>query len=165
MSRRRLYIAGKMTGIPHFNFPAFDALAEDLRHTMVDDSFPEVVSPAEMDDPASRSAAMASPDGAPGSGSSNGETWGDFLARDVKLISDGGIDGIVLVEGNDWQKSRGCLLETFVAHLNGIPIYTVQRTYDRRIILVQASRLTLYRAWTKEPDLYIEHAFGQTRKP
>lgn len=114
----RAYLAGPMSGIPQFNFPAFDAGAAELRALGY-----EVVSPAEMDDPASRKAAMESPDGAPGSGSSDGETWGDFLARDVKLIADGGIEAIFVLPG--WERSRGARLETMVAHLVGIYVYTL----------------------------------------
>lgn len=117
---RRVYVAGPMTGIPQFNFPAFDAAAKELR-----DHGWEVTSPAELDDPATRATALASPDGAPGSGTANDETWGDFLARDVKLLSDGDergqIDAIVVLPG--WEKSRGARLETFVANrMNGKPI-------------------------------------------
>jgi Domain of unknown function (DUF4406) len=102
-----IYIAGPMTGIPQFNFPAFDAVAEGLRSQDY-----TVVSPAEMDDPQTRKAALASPDGAPGSGTTDGQTWGDFLARDVKLIADE-IDVVAVIPG--WEKSRGARLETFVA--------------------------------------------------
>lgn len=109
-----VYIGGPMTSIPQFNFPAFDAAAADLRAMGF-----TVQSPAEMDDLATREAALASPDGAPGSGSSNGETWGDFLARDVKLIADQ-IDAVALIPG--WERSRGARLETFVAFLCGKPI-------------------------------------------
>lgn len=109
-----VYVAGPMTGIPQFNFPAFDAAAAELRALGY-----KVVSPAELDDPATREAALASPDGAPGTGSSNGETWGDFLARDVKLIADE-VGGIAVIEG--WHKSRGARLETFIAYLCGKPI-------------------------------------------
>ena len=105
-----------MTGIPQFNIPALNDAAADLRGRGY-----EVVSPAELDDPGTLAAALASPDGAPGSGSSNGETWGDFLARDVKLIADAGLDGIVLLPG--WEHSRGARLETFVAHLCGLTVY------------------------------------------
>ena len=115
----RVYLAGPMTGIPQFNFPAFDAAARDLRDRGFD-----VVSPAEMDDPETRRAALASPDGAPGSGTTNGETWGDFLARDVKLIADGGIEAIIVLPG--WERSRGARLETFVgAAMCGLPVYSI----------------------------------------
>lgn len=116
-----LYVAGPMTGIPQFNFPAFDAMTERLRALGY-----TVHSPAEMDDPDTRAAAMASEDGAPGSGSANGETWGDFLARDVKLLADNGIEGVVCLPG--WEHSRGARLETFVAYLVGLPIMRLDET-------------------------------------
>lgn len=103
----KVYLAGPMTGLPQFNFPAFDAAASQLRDRGYD-----VVSPAELDDPETRKAALASPDGAPGTGSHEGETWGDFLARDVKLIADGGIEAIFVLPG--WHRSRGARLETFI---------------------------------------------------
>jgi hypothetical protein len=113
----RIYIAGPMTGIPQFNFPAFEAAAAQLRA-----AGHEVHSPAEMDNPETRRAAMASPDGAPGSGSANGETWGDFLARDVKLLADDGLEAVCVLPG--WEHSRGSRLETFVAAaMCGLPIY------------------------------------------
>lgn len=111
----KAYLANKMTGKPFFNYPWFDTAATDLRARGID-----VQSPAEMDDPATRKAAMASPDGAPGSGVANGETWGDFLARDVKLIADGGIEAIIV--GPEWTASKGAKLETFVAYQLGLPI-------------------------------------------
>jgi hypothetical protein len=113
---KRVYIAGPMTGIPQFNYPAFIDAARVLRSEGFD-----VQSPAEMDDPETAKAAMASVDGAPGSGSANGETWGDFLARDVKLLVDDGIEAIVVLPG--WARSRGARLETFVAsRMAGLPI-------------------------------------------
>lgn len=112
----RIYIAGPMTGIPQFNIPAFDAAAADLRSRGYD-----VVSPAELDDPETRAAALASETGEDGTGSHKNETWGDFLARDVKLIADQGIEGIVCLRG--WKESKGARLETFVGRLCGLPIF------------------------------------------
>lgn len=127
----KVYLAGPMTGIPQFNFPVFDAAAADLRERGF-----EVVSPAELDDPETRAAALASPDGAPGSGMASDETWGDFLARDVKLIADGGVEAIVVLPG--WEGSRGARLETFIANaLCGAPVYH----YGRALQVVPAFEL------------------------
>ena len=115
-----VYIAGPMTWIPHFNFPAFDAMALSLRQFGID-----VVSPAELDNPEIRAAALASPDGAPGS--SGADTWGDFLSRDVKLVADG-VGSVAVMIG--WEKSRGARLEAFVATLCKKPVYDL-RTFAR----------------------------------
>jgi hypothetical protein len=53
------------------------------------------------------------------------ETWGDFLARDVKLIADE-LEGVILLP--DWHKSRGARLETFVAIGCKYPVYTYEGT-------------------------------------
>lgn len=107
----KFYLAGPMTGIPQFNFPAFYAAASNLRACGID-----IVSPAELDDAEDSGSAMRSKDGAPGTGNSNGKTWADFLARDVKLIADQ-VQGIIYLPG--WQKSRGARLESFVGLLQG----------------------------------------------
>jgi hypothetical protein len=60
----RAYIANKMTGIPQFNIPWFDAAALYLR----EEKGIDVVSPAELDRPETRAAALASEDGSMGSG-------------------------------------------------------------------------------------------------
>jgi hypothetical protein len=108
------YLAGPMTGIPQFNFPLFEATAKRLR-----EAGHLIITPHEMDDPDVCAAAWASPDGAPGTGSPNGETWGDFLSRDVKLVADEA-HGVLLLDG--WERSRGARLETFVAYLCEKPI-------------------------------------------
>lgn len=135
----KVYTAGPMTGIPQFNFPAFDAAAAMLRDWGYD-----VVSPAELDNKRDRAAAMRSKDGSALSyGKGVKATWGDFLARDVKLISDGGIEAIVTLPG--WRKSRGARLETFVGYLNNLPIWElVYEPYPR---LVQLSLGYMLEAW------------------
>lgn len=105
----KVYLGGPMTGIAQFNFPAFDAAAADLRKQGY-----EVVSPAELDDPETRELALQSPDGAPGSGSAHGQTYGDFLARDVKLLADDGVEAVIVLPG--WEHSTGARLETFIAN-------------------------------------------------
>jgi hypothetical protein len=111
-----LYLAGPMTGIPQFNFPLFEVVARELRargHL--------ITSPHENDTPAVQAAAWASPDGKlDANGKIAGETWGDILARDVKLIADG-VSGVVLLD--NWHKSRGARLEAFVALLCGLPLH------------------------------------------
>lgn len=111
----KIYIAGPMSGIPQFNIPAFDEAAVRLREAGYD-----AVSPAELDDPDTRVAALASVDGKMDKGALNGETWGDFLARDVKLVADE-IDAIALLPG--WEDSRGAQLELFVAKMCGLNYY------------------------------------------
>lgn len=142
----KVYIAGPMTGLPQFNYPAFIEAAARLRAMGHD-----VTSPAEMDDPETAKAAMASPDGAPGSGSANGETWGDFLARDVKLLADDGIEAIVVLPG--WDKSRGARLETFVGNaMCGMPVFEMHE-HDGHTGLHLVPYLRLVRAWAQKPDL------------
>jgi hypothetical protein len=142
----RLYIAGPMTGIPQFNYQAFISAAADLRSMGFD-----VVSPAELDDPEDRAAALASPDGKMLTYTAGtGKTWGDFLARDVKLLADDGIEGIFVLPG--WEKSKGARLETFVGHLNGLPIIRLSDfEFDNVIELVPL--IELVRAWAAKDDI------------
>lgn len=114
----RIYIAGPMSGLPHFNFPAFYAVAEALRAQGHD-----VVSPAELDDAEDAEMAKNSPDGSLGSVK---KTWGDFLARDVKLLADGGITAIAFLPG--WEKSKGAKLEAFVGVLGKLDFFAVEYT-------------------------------------
>ena len=116
----KVYIAGPMTGLPQFNVPLFDHVARQLRKQGFD-----VVSPAELDSPEMRAAAMKSKDGALAPlEQATGETWGEVLARDVRVLSDQGIEGIVLLP--DWWKSRGATLETTVGLLNKLKFFTWQ---------------------------------------
>jgi hypothetical protein len=115
LERKKYYLAGPMTGIPQFNFPAFDSAAARLREAGYD-----IVTPSELDSPEARKAALASPDGDPdGYKRETGETWGDLLARDVKIVADE-VDGVAVLPG--WASSRGARLEVFVARLCGKPI-------------------------------------------
>jgi hypothetical protein len=155
MKPQHLYVAGPMTGRPSFNIPEFDAMAQALRRAGY-----EVTSPAELDDPAIRAISMASPDGAIATLNTHGQTWGDFLARDVKLLADDGIEGIVVLPG--WEKSRGARLETFVANaLCGLSIYYVESMLDGIPELEEVPPLTLYKAWTGESGLSVHHGWGR----
>ena len=111
MSRNKWYLAGPMTGIPQFNFPAFKKAATTLRIAGFN-----IISPHETDSPAVQAAAWASSDGKLIAGVIAGETWGQILARDVELVADK-VGGIVFLP--DWTTSRGALLEAFVGLLCG----------------------------------------------
>lgn len=121
----KVYIAGPMTGIPQFNFPAFANAAALLRAEGM-----EVISPHEQDTPAVQAVAWQSPDGKlDAAGKVGGETWGDILAKDVKMLADGGIEGIVFLP--DWQKSRGARLEATVGLLCKLKFSKLHYTAER----------------------------------
>jgi hypothetical protein len=101
------YLGGPMTGIPQFNFPRFQEVAGILRAQGYN-----IVSPAELDDPETEAAALASPDGAPGSGSANGEAWEDFLGRDCVIVSMPTCQGAIFLDG--WHRSSGADLESYI---------------------------------------------------
>ena len=115
-SKGNYYLAGPMSGIPQFNYPAFHRIAGKLREMGY-----TIQSPAELDTPEQQEAAMASKDGAVGTlVNATGITWGDTLAKDVKLVSDV-VDGIIAMP--TWYKSRGARLEIFVATLCKKPVW------------------------------------------
>lgn len=116
----KAYIAGPMSGYPQYNIPAFDAASWALRQQGW-----EIISPAELDDPEVRASCLASPDGGKiGQTNGQGGTWGDFLARDVKIVADQ-IDAIVLLPG--WEDSKGANLEAFVGTLCKKTFYLYNR--------------------------------------
>lgn len=118
------YVCGPMSGVPQFNIPLFDKVAANLREKDV-----KVVSPAELDSEAMREFSLKSETGNMAelteqlvAAGHPRETWGDVLARDVKLIHDE-IGAFVLLPG--WQKSRGARLEVFVGLLCGVKEFTI----------------------------------------
>lgn len=90
---RRVYIAGKMTGEPDLNFPAFHAAAAKLRAQGL-----EVINPAEL-----------CPD--------QGMAWADCMRRDIAALVT--CDEIALLPG--WRQSRGASLEHHIATMLGMP--------------------------------------------
>jgi hypothetical protein len=103
----KIYLAGPMSGIPYFNFPEFGRVAALLRSEGW-----EVVSPKELDEQDSREAA-----GKPLSGDAKdaSHSWATYLARDVKILVDGCVQGIVFLPG--WEGSRGSRFEASVGLL------------------------------------------------
>lgn len=91
---KRLYLSGPMTGLPDFNFPAFNAEAARLRELGYD-----VVNPAEINQ-------------------EQNTTWHECMRNDLKALLD--CDALALLDG--WQQSAGAHLEMHVAHRVGIHI-------------------------------------------
>lgn len=110
----KLYLAGPMSGIEDFNAPAFRQAARALR-----DFGHEVVSPVEADE-----AEGLQLEGPPREAHPSA-TWGDCLSRDVKLIADSAIDGIVLLPG--WEQSKGAKLELALALILKLTVYKFKR--------------------------------------
>lgn len=96
-----IYVAGKMRGVPQFNFPAFDAARDRLiaaGHS--------VISPADMD----RDAGF---DGL----SDDIPKPRDCMRRDVTAILDY-CDTIALLPG--WERSKGCAVEVALGLFLGL---------------------------------------------
>lgn len=90
----RVYISGKMTGVPDLNFPLFNAEADRLRSLGY-----EVVNPVEIcEDP--------------------NTPWHDCMRADIKALLD--CDVIALLDG--WEDSQGAHLELHIAHRVGIKV-------------------------------------------
>lgn len=108
----KLYLAGPMTGIPQFNFPAFALWATALRSRGY-----MVVSPHEEDPEDVQQAAWASPDGDPSKLPSHDTSLVTAL-RNVEAI--GQCDGLALL--SDWHKSGGTIHEIATATRFRLPV-------------------------------------------
>lgn len=134
----KYYLAGPMSWIPQFNIPMFDRATDALRANRI-----EVFSPAELDSEAVRAAALLSKDGDPADVTSI-ETWGDMLARDVKLIADE-CGAVIFLDG--WENSRGARLEAFVGILCDRKFYRyltggVLEEMSAKLVLTKIARHT-----------------------
>lgn len=97
----RYYLSGPMTGLPSFNYPYFNAVAERLRHDGL-----EVVNPAEN------------------FGGDENLPREHYMKKDVAHLLD--CQAIVLLDG--WQNSRGARLEVELGRQIGLK--TFRLTYD-----------------------------------
>lgn len=91
---KRVYIAGPMTGIEDFNFPAFNAMADNMR-----------AGGWHVENPADH-------------GVVHGAEWADYLRYDVGRLAT--CEAIMLLPG--WSKSKGANLEVTIARQLGMPI-------------------------------------------
>lgn len=148
-----LYIAGPMTGIPHFNFPLFDAVSASLRA----DGF-TIISPAETDHERTRAAAMESLTGSIADLASveGAESWGDCLARDVKMLA----DGVVGLETDAQLRARmQVVLQSQIdtkAHDDGAAPVEVFRA----VTLLKIEGIALLPNWEKSRGARLEAFVG-----
>lgn len=96
LSRRRLrlYIAGPMTGIEEFNYPAFHAAKDALLGAGF-----EVRSPADHE-------------------LAEGLDWADYMRKDIPWLLECG--GVAVLPG--WSSSRGASLEVHIANALDMPV-------------------------------------------
>jgi hypothetical protein len=111
----KLYIAGPMSGLPHHNAPAFDAVAASLRALGFD-----VVSPPEItrDNPQP---------GIHDDGSIDPTTYARLVRLDLLALLD--CDAVVVLDG--WERSRGARLEAVIADRLGLRVYLASQAVNR----------------------------------
>lgn len=112
---KKVYIAGPMRGIPHHNYPAFDAAAKELRSCGW-----VVVSPKEI----SECFGYLDPDvddNFPNYGGARSEDEiKDFILQDIHAILR--CDEVCVLPG--WENSRGAQMEVAVARMARKKIFT-----------------------------------------
>lgn len=101
--KTRLYLAGPMTGLPEYNYPAFRAAATQLRAAGY-----LVSNPAD-------------------GGVLDDWTWSDYMRRGLRELL--GCDAVALLGG--WATSRGARLEVKVATDLGLDVALVDVWLDR----------------------------------
>jgi len=91
---KRVYVAGPMTGLKDFNYPAFNAAADALRAQGY-----QVENPADH-------------------GIVPGAEWADYMAYDLTRL---GLCGVIaLLPG--WERSEGARLEVQIGHRLGMTV-------------------------------------------
>ena len=114
MSKKHIYVAGPMRGIPEFNFPAFNAITAALRA-----QGHEVFNPAEADNDkygTDIGAGNATGDEAQAA-ADHGFSLREALGRDTAWIC-AHATAIYLLPG--WQRSKGALAELALARALGL---------------------------------------------
>ena len=135
----KVYISGPMSGVPQFNYPAFNAMAAELRKVVTGPGeHIEVFNPAEAASPDVQAKAMAS---ANGMGDEGYPTQGEFIGQAVRTIINGGFDALVMLDG--WETSRGARCEAVAGVVSGCKIVKIERFYGNRISLYEMTRSEL----------------------
>ena len=93
----RLYVAGPMSGLPDFNYPAFNAAERVLRVRGY-----AVLNPVKAEE--------HNDTGKP-------QTWDWYMRHALRMVLDS--EGLALLPG--WENSRGATLEVQVAKALGLP--------------------------------------------
>lgn len=102
MSITKIYIAGPMTGIPDFNFPAFREASATLRSLGL-----HVTSPHEVTE---ESDGIDAPREKP---------WSFYMRNSLRAMLD--CDRVLMLPG--WEMSKGAIIEHRVAHELCMPVY------------------------------------------
>ena len=125
--KKTVYVAGRMTNVPYFNFPAFDKARDDLIELGYN-----VISPADMDREHGFDA-MELPD------DSDWSKWGKALGEfDIDACIDRDIDAIkrsqaiYLLDG--WEQSTGARAEKSIAEWMGKELLYETPTKEKRIV-------------------------------
>jgi len=140
----KVYLAGPMSGIPQFNYPAFAQMAGALRKVVTNPGeHIEVMSPPEEDPPHVQEASLASRDGNLDTLDTHGISHGQFVGLGVQRIIDGKFDAIVILPG--WEKSRGARVEVMAGVVSGAKIARVDYAYGGRPYIVEIPRSELIR--------------------
>jgi hypothetical protein len=108
----KIYIAGPMTGIKDWNFPAFFKAEEELEALGY-----EVINPAHNDGATVQEALQSA-----GSPDSPNKMWSWYMRRDLPHVLS--VDAICLLPG--WQNSKGASLEVHVAKAIGLPLMVLR---------------------------------------
>lgn len=93
----QLYVAGPMTGLPEFNYPAFQAAVEELDAVGFAVESPHA--PGQVD----------------------GWEWSDYMRRGLQQLLT--CDGVAVLPG--WDASRGAMIEVNLACALGMPVRSV----------------------------------------
>ena len=103
---KRVYVAGPMTGIEDFNYPAFNTMADQLRAQGY-----EVENPADH-------------------GVVEGAQWADYMAYDLTRL---GLCGMIALLP-DWEKSQGARLEVLIAEQLGMTVVNAHDLVTREAV-------------------------------